>query len=164
MYMQYINYNLSQNLLFLFLLSLITKAITRQLRVLLGESEPCLVTPWMVLNFLSSLQRVHKELVLSPLCSCYQNKQKFTRTCRRKFSTDSSRKSAALRAISDSQPARHDLFSRVTLRVRGAIFQSPICLHGAIITALSAQGNFREFLPLWHRYYWSAGRKLRTHT
>lgn len=173
-------------MLFLFLLLLISKAITWQQRVLLCKSDPCL-SPWMVLNFPSPLQRVHKQLVLSPLCSCYQNKQKFTRTCKRKCSTDSSRKSAAFRAISDSQLARiyshnkilspdrptldrtrNSLLSRVTLRVREAIFQSPICLHGALITVLNAQGNFLlsflKFLPLWHRHYCLADCKLRTHT
>jgi len=42
-------------------------------RVLFREGEPCLASDRTVLNFLSSIQLVHKQLIRPPVCSCCQN-------------------------------------------------------------------------------------------
>lgn len=64
-YMYWINVypiylTLTQHFLFLFLLLLITDKTMWQLWVLLHEGKACLISDWMVLNFLTSLQCVHK--------------------------------------------------------------------------------------------------------
>ena len=81
-YSVYLIVNLTQHFLFSSLLLLITKAKTRQPLYLLREGEPCLISDWTVLKFLSSLQRVHKHLIQQSPCSC---SQKFTRKCKTKF-------------------------------------------------------------------------------
>jgi len=63
---------LTQHFLDLFLLLLITEKTMWQLWVLPHEGKACLVSDWMVLNFLTSLQCVHKQLIKLLPYSSYQ--------------------------------------------------------------------------------------------
>jgi len=70
--MHHINYNLTKIFFSCFFL-LLNKTTIRQRRIFLQESEPCVFRDWAVLSFLSLLQRVRKQLIWSPPCSCSQN-------------------------------------------------------------------------------------------
>jgi len=65
--------NLTQHFRLLCLLLLITDSAAWQLRVLIREDQPCLLSDWRVQNFRGSLQRLHKLLIRPPPCSGSQN-------------------------------------------------------------------------------------------